>query len=242
MNCSVKRVATSKTLLLGLLVIGLSACNSTPRRDPAYSPAYPAAFPAPVQRHNGAIYQVGYERTLFEDIRARRIGDILTVRLSEATNASKSASTELDRDTETTIVNPTLLGTNPLFSVPGVLPLAATENNNLESNLRSSNGFTGESDSAQSNSLNGDITVTVADVFPNGNLYVRGEKRLNLNQGNEYIKISGIVRPIDIATDNTVPSTKIADATIIYNGDGAGADANKLGWIARFFISAVFPF
>ena len=122
------------------------------------------------------------------------------------------------------------------------MPLASTEDNNLSTNLSSSNTFSGESDSAQSNSLNGDITVTVADVFPNGNLYVRGEKRLNLNQGNEYIKISGIVRPVDIGSDNTVSSTKVADATIIYNGDGAGADANKLGWIARFFISAVFPF
>ena len=79
-------------------------------------------------------------------------------------------------------------------------------------------------------------------LLEDGNLFVRGEKRLNLNQGNEYVKISGIVRPVDIASDNSVPSTKIADATIIYNGDGAGADANKLGWIARFFISAVFPF
>jgi flagellar L-ring protein precursor FlgH len=82
----------------------------------------------------------------------------------------------------------------------------------------------------------------VADVLPNGYLYVRGEKRLNFNQGNEYVKIAGIVRPADIALDNSVPSTKVADATIIYNGDGAGADANKLGWLARFFMSAVFPF
>jgi len=70
---------------------------------------------------------------------------------------------------------------------------------------------------------------------------VRGEKRLNLNQGNEYIKISGIVRPVDISVANTVPSTKVADATIVYTADGASADANKVGWLARFFISAAFP-
>ena len=236
------KVLIMKIIGLVLVIALLSACNSTPRRDPAYSPAYPAAFPEPVQRHTGSIYQAGYDIALFEDIRARRIGDILTVRLAEATNASKTSSTEHDRSTENTIANPTILGANPVFDLPGVLPLSATENNSLATNLSSENSFSGESDSEQSNSLDGDITVTVADVFPNGNLYVRGEKRLNLNQGNEYIKISGIVRPVDIASDNSVPSTKIADATIIYNGDGAGADANKLGWIARFFISAVFPF
>lgn len=225
-----------------VIVVLLSACNATPRRDPAYSPSYPPAFPEPIQRQTGSIYQVGYDIALFEDIRARRIGDILTVRLAESTNASKTSSTEHDRNSETSVSNPTIFGASPLFSVPGVLPLSVTDNNSLEANLQSGNTFSGESDSAQSNTLSGDITVTVADVFPNGNLYVRGEKRLNLNQGNEYIKISGIVRPVDIAADNTVASTKIADATIIYNGDGAGADANKLGWIARFFISAVFPF
>ena len=225
-----------------LIAIILSGCNSTPRRDPAYSPSYPAAFPEPIQRHTGSIYQVGYDIAFFEDIRARRIGDTLTIQLSESTNASKTSSTEHDRSSDTNITNPTLLGGNPLFNVPALLPLSVTENNSLASTLQSENSFSGESDSAQSNSLNGEITVTVADVFPNGNLFVRGEKRMNLNQGNEYIKISGIVRPVDISANNIVASTKIADPTIIYNQDGAGADANKLGWIARFFISAVFPF
>lgn len=242
MNNFHSMTSLTKVLVGFFIITMLSACNSTPRRDPDYSPSYPAAFPEPVQRHTGSIYQAGYDVALFEDLRARRIGDILTIQLSESTNASKTSSTEHDRNTENSITNPTILGSTPLFNVPGVLPLASTEDNNLGTSLSSSNTFSGESDSAQSNSLNGDITVTVADVFPNGNLYVRGEKRLNLNQGNEYIKISGIVRPVDIASDNTIPSTKVADATIIYNGDGAGADANKLGWIARFFISAVFPF
>ena len=234
---------TATLRILFLLLLGtLVACNSTPRRDPAYSPSYPAAFEPPIQQQTGSIYQSGYDIAFFEDLRARRIGDILTIQLSEETNASKSSKTEHDRTQETTIANPTILGAAPQFSVPGVLPLSITEDNTFDTNIESSNAFEGESDSEQSNSLEGDITVTVADVFPNGNLLVRGEKRLNLNQGNEYIKISGIVRPVDIAADNTVPSTKVADATIIYNGDGAGADANKIGWIARFFISAVFPF
>jgi flagellar L-ring protein precursor FlgH len=84
--------------------------------------------------------------------------------------------------------------------------------------------------------------VTVADVLPNGNLVVRGEKRVGINQGNEYVKISGIVRPLDIAADNTIASTKVADATIIYNGDGQTASANKAGWLTRFFTSVLSPF
>jgi flagellar L-ring protein precursor FlgH len=234
-----------KYSILILAISSLSACNTAPIRDPEYAATLPALIP-PVQTQqanaSGSIYQAGYDVVLFEDIKARRIGDILTIRLNEATNASKEADTEVDRTQDTTVTNPTVLGASPQFSLPPRLPLDNTRNLSLGSSLESDNAFAGSGKSTQSNRLTGDITVTVADVFPNGNLYVRGEKRLNLNRGNEYIKISGIVRPKDIGSDNTVDSPKLADATIIYSGDGEIADANKLGWLARFFISAVFPF
>ncbi|MGE0388340.1 MAG: flagellar basal body L-ring protein FlgH [Gammaproteobacteria bacterium] len=220
----------------------LAACNEAPVRDPAFAPSFPAVRPGANQAATGAIYQTGNEIALFEDLRARRIGDLLTIRLTESTNATKSSNTKISKDTSATIDNPTILGTSPSFSLPGALPLASTTGNTLESNLSSSHDFEGKGDSSQSNRLTGDITVTVADVLPNGNLVVRGEKRLNLNQGNEYVKIEGIVRPLDIGADNTVLSTKVADATIVYSGDGAQADANKLAWLARFFISALLPF
>lgn len=230
--------------LIAVVALALSACNSTPRRDPAFAASYPAAHagPVPAQAASGSIYQAGYDVVLFEDLKARRVGDILTVRLAEATDATKSSETTVDRSHSTSVTNPTILGTTPQFNLPGLLPLANTTDNTLESSLAGEHEFGGDSESDISNSLSGDITVTVADVLPNGNLVVRGEKRLNINQGNEYIKISGIVRPVDIATDNSVPSTKVADATIIYNGDGATADANRMGWLSRFFVSAVFPF
>lgn len=233
-----------RAALLLVACVYLAWCNSTPRRDPEFAVSLPAAHVGPVtaQATSGAIYQVGYDLAFFEDVKARRIGDILTIRLDESHNATKSAGTDIARTTNSTIENPTLLGTTPQFNLPGVLPLAITQDNTLESTLASDHDFAGESDSNLSNSLTGSLTVTVADVLPNGNLVVRGEKRLNINQGNEYVKISGIVRPIDIATDNTVPSTKVADATIIYNGDGATADANRAGWLTRFFISAAAPF
>jgi flagellar L-ring protein precursor FlgH len=108
--------------------------------------------------------------------------------------------------------------------------------------LSSSHAFDGESASNQSNSLQGSITVTIAKVFPGGNLYIQGEKWIQINQGNEYIRLRGIIRPVDISTTNTIVSTKIADARISYGGTGATADVTKVGWLSRFFISPIWPF
>ena len=230
-------------VVLGLLAT-LSACEAPPRRDPEYAATYPAVHGSPAQSQaaSGAIYQGGYDIALFEDLKAHRIGDILTIRLSESNQAAKSNNNAVHKSGASKLKNPTILGAKPEFLLPGVLPLSAVAENSLETDLASTNDYSGKADSKQSNSLNGSITVTVADVLPNGNLLVRGEKRLNLNQGNEYIKISGMVRAVDIGTDNSVLSTKIADATIVYSGDGANADSSKIGWLGRFFMSAAFPF
>jgi flagellar L-ring protein precursor FlgH len=97
--------------------------------------------------------------------------------------------------------------------------------------------FEGSAKSDQSNSLRGSISVTVAEVLPNGILRIRGEKWLKLNQGDEYIRLTGLVRPEDIGTDNTIPSSKVADARIAYGGTGEFDDANRMGWLSRFFNS-----
>ena len=242
-NVYTRRSARALLVLVALTAV-LAGCNSTPVKDPSFAASFPAPLEVPQARQaaSGAIYQAGYDVVLFEDSRARRIGDILTIRLTEQTNASKSQSNDISKDNATKIDNPTVLGANPAFALPGVLPLSDTLNNSLETNLSSNSAFKGKAATAQRNRLTGDISVTIADVLPNGNLLVRGEKRLNLNSGNEYVKISGIVRPLDIAANNVVPSTKVADATIIYNGEGAEADSSKIGWLARFFVSALMPF
>jgi len=231
----------SRVVLLCVCVMSLAACQSLPERDPAYAAVRPVALP-PVQAGNGSIYQAGHDIRLFEDSRARRVGDLLTINLVETTSASKQSATELSKSNDTEVANPTILGSSPQFNTPGILPLASNQNNNLGFGLSSSNEFSGDSSSSQSNSLTGSITVTVAEVLPNGYMIVRGEKVTSLNQGHEYVRISGIVRPIDIRPDNTVPSTQIADAQITYTGSGATADTNKIGWLARFFISSLFPF
>jgi len=102
--------------------------------------------------------------------------------------------------------------------------------------------FDGSADANQSNSLTGSITVTVAEVLPNGILAIRGEKWITLNQGDELIRISGLVRTDDIGPDNTVLSTRVADARITYSGTGAFANASQPGWLNQFFLSPLWPF
>jgi len=225
-----------KFINLIILVAVLPGCAmmdnmGKPRHDPEYVPAQPASYQQP-QNNNGSIYQAGSEIRLFEDIRARRVGDILTINLVENTNAKKQADTDIKKNNSTSVSVPTILGN----ADPSLFGL------NFNSGLASGSDFAGESESTQNNSLSGSITVSVVDVLPNGYLKIRGEKRVRLNQGNEYIRLAGIIRPTDINPDNSVESTKIADATIMYTGEGALADSNKIGWLARFFISAVFPF
>jgi flagellar L-ring protein precursor FlgH len=162
--------------------------------------------------------------------------------LRESTSASKSAKTTADKDQSTEIASPTFFGATPTFNLPGIIPLDSNRNNTLEQYLSATRSFEGEADSSQSNSLSGEITVTISDVLPNGNLVVRGEKWLTLNQGEEFIQISGIVRPQDISTANTILSTQIADARIAYSGKGALAESNQMGWLARFFNHPIWPF
>ncbi|MEJ2394544.1 MAG: flagellar basal body L-ring protein FlgH [Candidatus Thiodiazotropha sp.] len=236
-----KRLLTLLPLLMILLGL-LSGCQSTgPKRDAAYAPMRPIA-PPPMPTGNGAIYQSGYEMIWFEDIVARRVGDMLTVTLVESTQANKSATTATAKSTEMNMANPTIFGSTPQFNTPGVLPLASNKNNTLDFGLSSSGDFSGDGSSTQSNALTGNITVTVVEVLPNRNLYVRGEKRIGINQGYEYVRLAGIVRPQDITPQNTVESTRIADPTISYVGEGALADANSMGWLTRFFNSVLSPF
>jgi flagellar L-ring protein precursor FlgH len=169
---------------------------------------------------------------LFEDNKAFRIGDVLSVTLEESTNASKSAETSTEKDDEVEI------GAEAIFGSAGP---KVNGNLVLNSAFDAERDFSGKGDSSQSNSLTGEIAVTVVNVLPSGSLVVRGEKIIGLNQGSEFIRISGLVRPQDISTDNTVVSTKLANSRIFYGGGGTIAESNTKGWLSRFFDSPVFP-
>lgn len=221
---------------LCITMLTLAGCDTTPKRDPDYAAVPPATIP-PVPAGNGAIYQAGFERSWFENVRARRVGDILLVNLVEETEASHTNEGSVDKNQNTSIVSPTLFGQDVSFKIP-----FTNKKYNLGQSLQSSTAFDGDGENIQENEFNGSISVTVVDVLQNGYLRVRGEKRIGMTGGNEYIRVSGIVRPEDIDINNTVESTRIADATLVYVGDGQVADASKMGWLARFFISAVWPF
>ncbi len=223
------------TALMAISLLGLVGCKSAPTRDPDYTPPEPPAPPVPAARPlNGSLYQAGYRTFLFEDRRAAQVGDLLTINLLENIDASKTSSIATERTQATSITNPTIFGRAFKFN--------NNPTDNLGSSLASSNATAGKGDTAQSNKLAGTITVLVTKVHANGNLSVKGEKLLGLNQGHQYIRIEGIVRPDDIAPNNTVASTRMANVLVDYGGEGPGADASKLGWLARFFVSAIFPF
>ncbi len=186
----------------------------------------------PPPNTNGAIFQAGYEVPLFENTVAHHVGDVLTIVLEERTNASKSASTTTGKKTKVDLPGPTLFGAP--VTVNGKEVLAASVDN--------ATSFDGSGDSKQSNVLIGSISVTIAKRLANGNLLVRGQKWIAINQGSEFVRLQGIVRVIDIAPDNTVSSSRVADASISYGSQGVLDSANAKSWLARFFDSKWLPF
>ncbi len=216
-----------------LLIIILTSACSTPAAlsKPGFAPATPV-IQAPTKPLSGSIYTSSNNHFLFEDQKARRVGDLITVILQERTKSAKKATTSTKKDSTINIPAPTIMGHGITYKGKSI----------LANSIQSGSTFAGEGGSNQSNSLSGNIAVTVAQVLPNGNLIVRGEKLLTLNQGSEIVRISGIIRPVDINPDNSIRSTQIANAQITYGGNGIVADSNKAGWLTRFFNSSVWPF
>jgi flagellar L-ring protein precursor FlgH len=214
---------------VALMVVQLSGCVTNPERHRAtWEPVVPPAQPKKIAT-NGSIYQASREDSFFTNDQARRVGDIITVKLSESMSASKTASSSATKEDINAIPAVAMITSNPLLQ--GM------------ANGTSTKEFSGDGSAAQSNSLTGDITVTVIEVYPNGNLRVRGEKQVTINQGDELIRVSGVVRVADITSENTVLSTQVADAQIVYVGNGGMiANANTQGILGQFFMSALWPF
>jgi flagellar L-ring protein precursor FlgH len=222
---------TRPTRLLALLPAALLAgCGAGIFRSPplpptAVLPAYRASAGSS-GAGDGAIYHAGFGTSFFEDARAHNVGDILTIRLTEAFNATKTATTATEKDQSTVLSSNQVAGSN----VVG------------QTNLAGKRGFAGNGTATQQNALTGSITAVVTEVLPNGNLLITGERALQLNQGEEFVKVAGVVRLIDIQADNSVTSDRIADARISYNGKGVIDAANRQGWLARFFNSPIAPY
>lgn len=220
-----ENVVLSAVLLLLLLL--LEGCASSPDQvELPPSPDY-SQLPAAPRPTSGGLYQAGYELSLFSDVKATRVGDIVTVMLVEQNSGQKSTDTNLNQSTAMNIGAPTFGGS----SRP-----------NMAVTMDSANAFTGESGSSQSNSLNGSIAVTVREVLPSGNLLVEGEKWMQINQGNEFIRLRGVIRPRDVGPSNVIYSTQVADARISYSGNGTPQNVNVAGWAAKLLFSPLWPF
>ena len=218
-----------KAAWLVLAGVALSACTTVPptnvHQPMTARPAPRGENPAP----NGSIYQAGVSRTLFEDRRARYVGDTLTITITETTSASTASNTKASRSGSISTSVPTISGL-PGKSLQG-MELSATSAASLD----------GKGDAAAKNAFTGNITVTVIEVLANGNLLVSGEKQVSVGAGTEYIRLSGVVNPYFINAANTISSTNVADARIEYKETGVISEAQVMGWLARFFMS-VLPF
>lgn len=226
------------SVAVGVLVNAGCASRMPAPNDPHFAPVYPKTPRVDIQ-NTGSIYGNSMGVTLYEDQRARRVGDIITVILQEKTTSSKTSGTDLNKSDQNQMAVNSLLGLQPNTNVPF---MNSKGDLTLDSNTKNDRKFAGAAKSDQSNQLTGNITVTVADVLANGVLLVRGEKWITLTQGDEYIRIQGLVRAADISPDNTVISSKIADARIAYGATGDFADVNSKGWLSRFFTSDIWPF
>ena len=216
-----------RAAIVGASALALAACGG--ERAAGFQAALPPP-PAPVMAQapaNGAIFQVANGFTpLYNGNRASQVGDLVTVVLLERTSTSKSAGSNTKRDGGFSLTPPSM---GPFSFNPNVL------------NSSGQSSFKGQGDASQTSTFRGDITVTIAEVRPNGTAFVRGEKIMELSQGEEWIQLSGIIRLADIDQNNAIASPRIADARITYAGKGAVQRASREGWLSRFF-NIVTPF
>jgi flagellar L-ring protein precursor FlgH len=211
------------------VVAAMALCASPAMAKKRPQESFAATLPAelPARPVDGSIFSAsqGYA-PLYRGTRAHAVGDAVTILLIESTTAAKTVGSQSAKTGGASITPPTA---GPLSINPGAL------------NASSNSSFKGSGNASQTSSLSGSLSVTIAEVRPNGTVLVRGEKRMLVSQGDEWIQVSGIVRLADIDQDNNVLSSKVADARIEYTGKGALQRASKQGWLGRFF-NIISPF
>lgn len=226
---------TKTYLIMSIIVVFFTGCASieqakTLPNDPDFAPILPELEDEPLVP-TGSLFKANYVNNIYSDSKAHRVGDIISVILSESTQAQKNAKTELKKNNSSTL--------SPITGLGG----AAVNFNDkaIQLGFDQSSNFKGDSKADQGNSLSGNISVHVLRVLSNGNLMIRGEKWMSLNNGDEFIRLTGIVRSQDISSNNTVTSSKVANARIEYAGTGTFADVQEQGWLSKFFSSSWWP-
>ncbi len=224
------------TLSISLIIAVTTGCSNTIELsealpdDPDFAPIMPETEEEMIVP-TGSLFKANYVNNIYSDSKAHRTGDIISVILSENTQAKKNAKTETKKENNTTLDAVTGLGGTPI----------TMNGQSVQFGLNQNSKFKGDSKADQGNSLSGNISVHVLRVLPNGNLMIRGEKWITLNNGDEYIRLTGVIRSKDINSNNTILSSKVANARIQYAGTGTFADMNEQGWLTKFFNSSWWP-
>ena len=238
MPCLLSRSIIGLALVLALATV-LVACGrpTVPRKIDIPEPLEESYQAAPAPRTAGSLYSRASD-SLFADLKAHQIGDMLTVLIDEKDSASKQASTSTDRNSGVSAAIPHLLG---LENTKLVSELPGNPDVNTLLSADFSNKFAGNGATSRKGQLSASLSVQVIGAYPNGNLKIRGGKEVMVNSEVQIIYLTGIVRPVDISAANTIQSTKILNARISYTGNGAISDKQEPGWLMRI-IDNVWPF
>ena len=216
-------------LLSACFVISLTACDSLgPRvQFPTDLTVKPQPIILPSAPPTGSIYHVATYRPMFEDRRARMVGDTITIVINEKVSSTQNNATSASRSDSASI------------SIPLIQSFFGSGNDlkALDATASSAKKFDGKGASTANNLMTGTLTATVIEVLPNGNLMVAGEKQLGTNREIEYLRLYGVVNPATIQVGNTVNSSQVADAKIEYRGKGTLDSAQVMGWLSRFFFT-----
>jgi flagellar L-ring protein precursor FlgH len=220
--------ALGAAVLAALVVLsGCEVLNARPPVDfPPAASGHPESIPEPAMA-NGAIFQAAQFRPLFEDHRARLVGDSITVQIVEKVSASQSSTSSIDKSGKVSA---------SIASLPFLAPNSFTRASAAGS---SSNTFDGKGSTQASNDFSGTITATVTGVLPNGHLLIAGEKQIGVNHNVDVLRFSGTVDPRFIQPGNTVASAQVANVRIEQRGRGQSAEAQGIGWLSRFFLSVL---
>ncbi len=227
--------AFGSSVCWGLCTAVLVACGTT--KPPADQKVSPAPLPPP--KTAGSLWQEENGRAyLYEDLRAMRVGDILTVKIVENHKGSKSADTSAERDST---IDHSLGGTGMGFiGIPGVR-LSSNTRQGFGIDASAKNKFGGKGATSRTDTLTGTLSAMVAEVLPNGDLRIEGHREVTVNSEKQLMTLSGIVRRVDVDTKNQVLSSAIADAKIEYSGLGVVDDVQRPGWFTRI-LDWVYPF
>jgi flagellar L-ring protein precursor FlgH len=220
--------------VLVFIGFGLLGGCVNPQKVAGPSPDYAPVIPEPIARASiptGSVYNVAFSDSWFGEKKAYRVGDIVTVVLDESLDADTTTKNTASRKTKTDVLSPLQIA--KWGSPGGILSTDIQEENEVSS--------TGSGVIDQSATFKGTMTAQVVEVYPNGNLLIRGEKIVNFSSGSEVVQVKGIIRPQDIQPDNTVQSKRLASAQITYKGVGPNANVQQMPWGTNLLLS-IWPF